>query len=470
MPNLGSYPAYVEIEAPWIKHAPEHWASTRVKYFLQEVDQRSTSGDETLLSMRQLRGLIPHNEVSEKEFSPEDLIGYKKVRSGQLVMNRMRASIGLFAAAKQDGLVSPDYAVFDVAQNVNVDYLVNLFQTKEMGEKFRVESKGLGTGSSGFLRLYTDRFGPIQIVLPSEQEQDKIVLYIANLGRIFQHLVATKRRCIELLQHQKRAIIQKGVTGGYSRSTAFRNSGVSYLKDEIPQEWLTKPLKHCAKINRASLPETTDEDYEFNYIEIGAVSTGILVEQPTRIRYGTAPSRARRIVQKGDTIISTVRTYLKAVYFISEDMPDLVASTGFAVLSPKDFIEPEFLSYAVQSNYFVDCVTANSVGVAYPAIAETKLAAFKIVAPPSLEEQKEIVAEIKKETFELDKGIDRSRKQIELIREYHRRLVSDVVTGKLDIRNLESSMFDISDSGSDLGESELLAEELTTEGAVDGED
>lgn len=467
---VNPYPTYQDVDAPWIGSAPQHWDITRIKHLLSEVDERSTTGEETLLSMRQLQGLVPHHEVSEKEFAPEDLVGYKKVRAGQLVMNRMRASIGLFASAKQDGLVSPDYAVFDIVPDINVDYLVNLFQTKSMGEKFRVESKGLGTGSSGFLRLYTDRFGPIGIAMPPEDEQTRIVDYITGSSLVFHNLIGTKKRFIDLLLQQKRAIIQRGVTGGFSSARAYKPSGLDYLGD-IPTDWITKPLKRCAAINAETLPETTNDDFEFFYIDIGAVATGMLVEDPELIRFANAPSRARRIVRMGDTIISTVRTYLKAVYFIQEDLTNLIVSTGFAVLRPADFVEPEFLSYAIQSNYFVDCVTANSVGVAYPAIAESRLATFKIVLPPTRREQSDIIAEIKREAKQLDEAILRTRKEIELIREYRQKLISDLVMGRLDVRSVPPPALPFgASSNQDLLIDEGIADDESARGNADAED
>ena len=149
-------------------------------------------------------------------------------------------------------------------------------------------------------------------------------------------------------------------------------------------------MKHCLKVNESVLPETTDPDYEFRYIEIGAVESGNLIEPPGRMRFRAAPSRARRIVKDGDTLVSTVRTYLKAVWFAENPGDDLICSTGFAVLTPRIGMIPKFASYAVLSAPFTDQVTTESVGIAYPAISETKFANLPIPVPPP-EEQAAIV-------------------------------------------------------------------------------
>ena len=86
--------------------------------------------------------------------------------------------------------------------------------------------------------------------------------------------------------------------------------------------------------------------------------------------------------------MSTVRTYLKAIFYISEKVDNLVCSTGFAVLTPNESIEPEIINLTVQSNYFIDQVVSNSVGVAYPAISESKIGLLNLVLPMQIEEQK----------------------------------------------------------------------------------
>jgi type I restriction enzyme, S subunit len=151
------------------------------------------------------------------------------------------------------------------------------------------------------------------------------------------------------------------------------------------------------------------------------------------------------MLKQGDTIISTVRTYLKAVYFVANDQEDLVASTGFAVLTPNPNVVPEYLSFVIQSNTFVERVMANSVGIAYPAIAETRLGALHLALPPTVSEQLLLVERIKRETQTIDGAIRRAQREMDLIREYRIRLISDVVTGKLDVRGVELSELGVSE-------------------------
>ena len=216
-------------------------------------------------------------------------------------------------------------------------------------------------------------------------------------------------------------------------------------------------LKHWVRVNNAVLPETTDPDYEFGYIDIGSVDTGVLTEQPQRLQFTKSPSRARRIVKSGDTIISTVRTYLKAVWFAENIDGNIICSTGFAVLTPNGVTLPKFVSYIAQSDTFTGRVTANSVGVVYPAIAESRLSSFHVGIPP-LSEQAAIVEYLDRATAEIDAAIARARRQIELLEEYRTRLIADVVTGKLDVRAAAAQLPDETDDRIPIDDSSPVAE------------
>ncbi|MEA5055681.1 MAG: restriction endonuclease subunit S, partial [Propionicimonas sp.] len=234
--------------------SPKGWSLFRIKYLLKEIDSRTDTGDEVLLSMRQNKGLIPHKDVSSKIFRSEDLVGYKIVHPGQLVMNRMRASIGLFATSHSHGLVSPDYAVFKPLRQINLDYLVYLFRTPDMGKIFRIASRGMGTGSSGFLRLYTDRFGAITIIIPTFNEQGMIVDFVRSFDKAMSKLIRNKRKLIDLLKEQKQNIITKAVTQGINPDARLKPSGLQWLGN-VPEHWETRRLRHiCSKFGSGITP------------------------------------------------------------------------------------------------------------------------------------------------------------------------------------------------------------------------
>ena len=215
----------------------------------------------------------------------------------------------------------------------------------------------------------------------------------------------------------------------------MQNSSVPWIR-EIPAHWNVSRLKNWLRINQAVLSEDTDPDFEFKYLDIGAVGTGRLITQPKKVRFGRSPSRARRVVRRGDTIISTVRTYLKAVWHAETPHPDLIASTGFAVLSPPANASPKYLSFLCQSEEFTDQITAASVGIAYPAIAETKFASFCVPVPP-LSEQAAIARFLDHMDRRIQKYIRAKEKLIALLDEYKQALIHQAVTGQIDVRTGE---------------------------------
>lgn len=200
-------------ELSWVGDIPAHWKIRYLKHLFRETDFRTSTGDEPLFSLRMSGQLLRHNDVSDKPITPDQLIGYKIVNPGQLVMNRMRASMGLFAVADERGLVSPDYAVFDCLSDISQEYFLTLFRNSAIRGVFLTESKGLGTGSSGFLRLYTDRFGGIKAPCPPRQEQEEIVLAINDCALKFADVERCVKAEIEKLTAMRSILIADAVTG-----------------------------------------------------------------------------------------------------------------------------------------------------------------------------------------------------------------------------------------------------------------
>ena len=167
-----------------------------------------------------------------------------------------------------------------------------------------------------------------------------------------------------------------------------------------------RPLKRVCRMNPDVLSEQTDPGYEFEYIDIGSVSPEYGVVYTERMRFNDSPSRARKPVQGGDVIVSTVRTYLKAVaYTVASDVPQ-IASTGFAVLRAKPGIEPRFLYRVVQSNPFVEAVVSRSTGVSYPAINPSDMGRIPIPLP-DLGTQRAIAEFLDRETARIDQLIEK---------------------------------------------------------------
>lgn len=214
----------------------------------------------------------------------------------------------------------------------------------------------------------------------------------------------------------------------YPAYPQYKDSGVAWL-GEVPTDWEVKRLKYLASINDSALPESTNPDFEFSYIDIGSVNLVEGITATESMIFENAPSRARRVVQAGDIIVSTVRTYLRAIASISQSDETLIVSTGFAVIRPRR-IESKFLNYALKESSFVENVVSRSVGVSYPAVNAREIGDIQILAP-SETEQTAIANFLDRETGRIDTLVAKKRKLVELLKEKRSALISRTVTRAL---------------------------------------
>jgi type I restriction enzyme S subunit len=213
----------------------------------------------------------------------------------------------------------------------------------------------------------------------------------------------------------------------------MKDSGVRWI-GEIPSHYQIGKLKHLCKENQRSLSNSTDPNYELNYIEISDVNSEGVIGNTTPYIFSESPSRCRRIVQKGDVIVSTVRTYLKSIGLIENEVEDLICSTGFSVLTPNSGINSKYLFYLLRTEWFISMVISKSEGVSYPSIQSEKLVNIDVVFC-ELMEQLQIVSYLDEHTQLIDKTISVEERRIELLKEYRQSLISEVVTGKRKVVN-----------------------------------
>lgn len=206
----------------------------------------------------------------------------------------------------------------------------------------------------------------------------------------------------------------------------YKDSGVEWL-GMVPEGWEVKPLKAVASHNDETIDESHDADYEILYVDISGVDASKGIQIKEALRFGEAPSRARRIVKNGDVIVSTVRTYLRAIAPVKDPEPNLVVSTGFAVIRANDRLDPHFSPYVLSAAHFIEQVIARSVGISYPAINASDL--VRIPVPlPTLAEQSAIASFLDHETSKIDALISEQEKLIELLKEKRSAVISHAVT------------------------------------------
>ena len=212
----------------------------------------------------------------------------------------------------------------------------------------------------------------------------------------------------------------------YARYPEYKDSGVPWL-GEIPSHWQVNRLKNEITFNDETLGDTTDLDYEILYVDISSVSLVEGITKKELMTFEASPSRARRVAKSGDVIVSTVRTYLKAIAQVEDAEDNLIVSTGFAVLRPKANVSPKFLGYWVQSEGMVGAIVANSVGVSYPAINASDLVRLPIVNLP-FEEQAQIANFLDHELGKIDALIDKQQLLLDKLAEQRSAVITQAVT------------------------------------------
>ncbi len=424
------YPEYKDSGLPWLGWVPAHWDIRRFKTMLREVNIRSESGKETLLSMTRQRGLVPYKDRTEKVHSARTLIGYKICHVGEIVMNRMQAWSGMFHVAPEDGLVSPDYAVFSPLGDVSTVFLGHLLRSPRMVAKFHTESKGIG---SGFLRLYGDRLGAIHAVLPPQQEQKRIESFIGQCNRQVRRFIRNRRQLIEVLNEQKQAIINRAVTRGLDPNVPHKPSGIDWLGD-IPTHWEPRRIKQVSKLLRGKFthrprndPSLYDGPYPF--IQTGDVSRAakhVVSYSQTLNENGFAVSKQF----PAGTLCMTIAANIGDVAILDFEacFPDSIIG-----LAPTKGLSTEYLYYAMRAMkpQFVRIAPVTAQG----NLNVERVGAMSLALPP-IHEQQAIAEYIIEATRSTDKAIATATREIDLIIEYRTRLISDVVTGKVDVRHL----------------------------------
>ena len=210
----------------------------------------------------------------------------------------------------------------------------------------------------------------------------------------------------------------------------YKESGVPWL-GHVPEHWEVKALKYVASCNDESVSETTPPDFELQYVDISSVDSIRGITAYECLTFENAPSRARRIARNGDTIVSTVRTYLKAITPIVDPPPNLVVSTGFAVIRPKNEVFSGYLSYLLRCEGFVSEIMAYSVGISYPAINPSDLMRLRVSIPP-LEEQRAIASFLDRKTAQIDELIAKKEALLKKLDEKRTALITQAVTKGVD--------------------------------------
>lgn len=397
---------------------PDRWPRYRGKQLFKVIDDRSETGDEELLSVSHITGITPRSQKNVTMFKAESTIGYKRVQVGDIAANTMWTWQGAIGVSRYAGIVSPAYNVYRQRNDYyNPRFLDLLLREPSLVDVYHSLSTGIRKSR---LRLYPGDFLTIDFPLPSREEQDAIVRFVDWKSSEINALIASQLNEIALLDNLKRSVINHSLE-------TIRETECSHIK-----------LKYLVDVNTQTLSENTSGDYTFRYLDISSVDATRGITGYETYSFDKAPSRARRVVHQGDLIVSTVRTYLRAIVRIEDDK-DVIASTGFAVLTPKN-IDTSYLEYCLRSDCFCDEVMRHSRGVAYPAINVTSLTDIKVPVPP-VDLQHEIAQYIARHLQAIDGAIEQKHAEIRNLLTLKLSLIANIVSGQADVRDFSIPEF-----------------------------
>jgi type I restriction enzyme S subunit len=420
-----SYEVYKDSGVEWLGNIPDHWECIRMKHLFKDHSEKNKPNEE-LLSVTQNQGVVPRSWVENRMVMPSGALeSFKYIQKGDFAIS-LRSFEGGLEYCYHDGIISPAYTVLKTKRRIADNYYKYLFKSFSFISEIQTSVVGIREGKNISYPVLSFSFLPV----PGIEEQTAIAAFLDDKTAKIDQAIAIKEQQIALLKERKQIIIQEAVTKGLDKNVKRKDSGVEWI-GEIPEHWEVKRLKYVCYINKNSLLETTSPNTQLNYVDIGSVSFENGIEKFESFEFRNAPSRARRKVQCGDTIVSTVRTYLKAIDFIDNEKSEHIFSTGFAVLEPKN-ISPKYLFNFIRSNAFTEQVKIDSKGMSYPAINSTDLSKLKLFIPPVIE-QEAIVSRIETQSLKIDQAIAIKEQEIEKLKEYKMSLIDAVVTGKVKV-------------------------------------
>ena len=230
-PNVRLKPSGVE----WLGDVPEHWEVRPAKYFYREVDHRSATGGEELLSVSHISGVTPRSEKNITMFMASSYVGHKLCEPGDLVINTMWAWMGALGVARQRGIVSPSYAVYrPLRPGLLVgDYADLLLRTAYYVTEYVCRSTGI---RSSRLRLYPEEFLRVRIVCPPVDEQRAILDYLSAQTAETRKAIGAAEREIQLLREYRTRLIADVVTGKLDAREAAARLPDEAEEPEAPED------------------------------------------------------------------------------------------------------------------------------------------------------------------------------------------------------------------------------------------
>ncbi len=414
MSTFKLYEKYKESGHDWLGCIPDNWTTKRAKWIFREVNHRSKTGNEELLSVSEHYGVIKRKNANVNMFKAESYEGYKLCNPGDLVINSLWAWSRGLGFSRYYGIVSTAYGVYrPKPENVgDFRYFHYLLRTNNYVGQYRIRSKGVWISR---LQLSDHNFLDIPILLPPKREQEAIARYLDHKAGQIDRFIRKKKQLIKLLNEQKAAIINQAVTKGINPNAPMKDSGIEWL-GEIPEHWNKVRLRYLTKITTGGKnTEDRVEDGEYDFYVRSQI-----IEKINSYSFD-----GEGILTAGDGAgVGKIFHYAKGKFNFHQRV--------YLFFDFASSVKGEFLFNYLKANLKTELMMYN----AKSTVDSVRLPVLKdfIVCIPPEEEQYSIVHFINNETKNINDAISIIEKEIALTEEYRTALIAEAVTGKIDVR------------------------------------
>lgn len=443
--RLKPYPTYKDSGVPWLGEVPEHWEIRRTKTVLRERNVRGFP-NEPLLAATQTKGVIRKEQYENRTvLALKDLHLLKLVETGDFVIS-LRSFQGGIEYARERGIISPAYTILYPQDTDNHAYLAFLFKSRPYIENLQLFVTGIRQGQN----IDYERLSRSPLPLPPLPEQNAIVRFLDYMDRRIRRVIRARQRRIKLLEEYKQALIHQAVTGRIDVRTgqpypAYKPSGVEWL-GEVPAHWETCRLKSRLVKNDSGIwRDHHDPDGTIILRSTEqTVSGGWKIENPARLHLPHV-EREAYLLQVGDLVVtksSGSPDHIGKTSLVTEDVAALgcAFSNFMQRLRLGENTDPKLVWYYLNSPIGREQLVFQSTTTTGLGNLNGKILGNCVIALPPLPEQTAIVEYLDAQTAKIDAAIAAARREIELLREYRTRLIADVVTGKLDVREVAAQL------------------------------
>jgi len=423
--GLQPYADYSDSGLPWLGQVPAHWNQRRMKFLFTERVQKGFP-NEPLLAATQSKGVVRKEDYGSRTVTAmKDFHLLKLVETGDFVIS-LRSFQGGLELAHCRGIISPAYTVLKPRHDAVRGYYGQFFKSSAFISSLTLFVTGIREGQT----IDYERLSRAYVPVPPIAEQVAITRFLIWASGRLQRAIGAKRKVIALLTEQKAAIVQRAVTRGADANAPLKPSGIRWL-GEIPQHWEVLRVKQATRILRGKFshrprndPSLYDGPHPFIQTgEVAQASKFILSYRQTLNERGLAVSK----VFPGGTLVMTIAANIGEVAILTFDacFPDSIVGFVPSQSIERDYLYLVFLAMKAELLREAPVNTQGNLNV-------ERIGAMGIPLPP-IEDQRRIVGYVETEAAGLDSGIDRMKREINLLREYRTRLITDVVTGKLDV-------------------------------------